>query len=180
MAGRKVSPQEEQLLSHAMREVRPLGPRAKAHKPRQKKAAAPRLQAAANQPISASAKPSPVAAIDRRTEQKLRRGRTPIEGVLDLHGLTQAEAHRRLAQFIAQAAHSGHKAVLIITGKGGPEPGHMPGEGRGVLKRQVPLWLEEPALRALVAGIKPAGPRHGGGGALYVLLKRPKNVDAAR
>ncbi|MFZ1990887.1 MAG: Smr/MutS family protein [Alphaproteobacteria bacterium] len=94
-----------------------------------------------------------------------------------MHGLKQHAAHSRLVHFISRASEEGHKAVLIITGKGTPrgdEEGVMPSERRGVLRAQVPLWLEEAPLSVYVRGVKSAGPRHGGAGALYVLIKRKK------
>ena len=103
--------------------------------------------------------------MDRRTKQRLTRGVTEIGGRLDLHGLTQAEAHGALARFLHNAQARDVKIVLVITGKGG-------GEGHGVLKRQVPLWLEGPELRSLVVGFEAAGIGHGGAGALYVRVRR--------
>ena len=111
--------------------------------------------------------PPPLAPIDRRTKQRLARGATEIGGRLDLHGLTQAEAHAALARFLHGAQARDVKVVLVITGKGGSD-----GEGRGVLKRQVPLWLESTELRPLVVGFESAGIGHGGQGALYVQVRR--------
>ena len=114
--------------------------------------------------------------IDRRTEQKLKRGRIEIDATLDLHGLKQHAAHSRLLHFIARASEEGRKVVLVITGKGTPRGDEiMAAERRGVLRSQVPLWLEEAPLRDYVRGVKTAGPRHGGSGALYVLIKRKKS-----
>jgi DNA-nicking Smr family endonuclease len=114
--------------------------------------------------------PPPLAPIDRRTKQRLARGATEIGGRLDLHGLTQAEAHAALARFLHGAQARDVKVVLVITGKGGSD-----GEGRGVLKRQVPMWLEGPELRSLVIGYDNAGIGHGGAGALYVRVRRGRN-----
>ena len=111
--------------------------------------------------------PPPLAPIDRRTKQRLARGATEIGGRLDLHGLTQAEAHAALARFLHSAQARDVKVVLVITGKGGSD-----GEGRGVLKRQVPMWLEGAELRSLVIGYDNAGIGHGGAGALYVRVRR--------
>ena len=66
--------------------------------------------------------------------------------------------------------------VLVITGKGADGLGDWPTHGRqrGVLRRVVPLWLEEPELRGIVIGYAAAGVRHGGEGALYIRLRRAR------
>jgi DNA-nicking Smr family endonuclease len=104
------------------------------------------------------------AGIDRRTADRLRRGRYPVEARLDLHGMTQQEAHRALAGFLTGARAEGRRCVLVITGHG-----RISG---GILKAATPRWLAEPGLRAHVLTLAPARPQHGGGGALYVLLRR--------
>ncbi|MBV8839632.1 MAG: Smr/MutS family protein [Alphaproteobacteria bacterium] len=111
--------------------------------------------------------PPALAPIDRRTKQKLARGTTSIDGRIDLHGLTQADAHAALARFLRQAQSRDAKLVLVITGKGGGT-----GDGRGVLRRAVPLWLEGVEFRSLVIGYDLAGVGHGGEGALYVRVRR--------
>lgn len=111
----------------------------------------------------------PQGAFDRRTLQRLVRGRTAIDGRIDLHGLTQAEAHGRLHSYLAGAQARGHKVVLVITGKGGDGYG-----GRGVLRRVVPQWLQLPKFRDLVNGVEEAHASHGGSGALYVRIRRRK------
>jgi DNA-nicking Smr family endonuclease len=106
------------------------------------------------------------AGIDRANAERLKRGRHPITARLDLHGLTQAEAHRELVDFVEASYHSGRRCVLVITGRGlGPD-------GPGVLKNAVPRWLEEPAPRRRILAMAPAQPRHGGAGAIYLLLHR--------
>ncbi|MFG1346028.1 Smr/MutS family protein [Xanthobacter autotrophicus DSM 431] len=119
----------------------------------------------------------PLATLEPKTRRRLTRG-AEVDARLDLHGLTQAAAHRRLRLFLMEAQALGHSVVLVITGKGDPERlmSHGPafGEGRGVLKRAVPLWLAEPDLRAVVVGFESAGRRHGGEGALYVRIRRQR------
>ena len=142
-----------------------------------------RLPAA--RPVSATAarKPPPpdldhgaIVGLDRRKAERLKRGRVPVEATLDLHGMSQTAAHDALVGFLAVSQTRGRRCVLVITGKGlgkgiGPEAG-------GILRRQVPLWLNQPPSRERVLAFDYAQPRHGGMGALYVLLKRPR--DAAK
>lgn len=137
--------------------------------------------ASGTRPPPAEPVPAPAAAagtgLDRRTAERLRRGKLPIDARLDLHGLTQAEAHGRLRRFIEDSHHRGRRCVLVITGKGrrGDEAaggGFMPDRSRGVLRRQVPLWLRGAGLSDKVVDLVPARPEHGGDGALYVYLRR--------
>lgn len=104
------------------------------------------------------------AGVDRSTAEKVKRGRYPVAGRLDLHGMTQAEAHRALAGFVPRARAAGKRCVLVITGHG-----RISG---GVLKAAVPRWLAEPDLRRHVLAVAPAQPQHGGSGALYLLLRK--------
>lgn len=118
--------------------------------------------------------PPPLAPIERRLRRDLARGRAVVDGVLDLHGLNQAEAHHALGGFLIQAQLQGFRLVIVVTGKGGrgrvddADWLHEP----GVLRRLVPHWLREPDLRPVVLGFEEAGPGHGGAGALYVRLRR--------
>jgi DNA-nicking Smr family endonuclease len=107
---------------------------------------------------------SPFAGLDRASAERLRRGRYPIEARLDLHGMTQAEAHRALNGFVAGSRALGRRVVLVITGHG-----RISG---GVLKAAVPRWLNEPELRRHLLAITRAQPRDGGDGALYLLLRK--------
>jgi DNA-nicking Smr family endonuclease len=133
-------------------------------------------------PAGRPAKPStpPLAPIERRLKRELARGRAAIDAALDLHGLTQAEAHQALRGFLRHSQARGARLVIIVTGKGGPldEVGQWPKE-RGVLRRLTPQWLREPDLRSVVLGFEEAGRAHGGSGALYVRLRRLQ-VPSAR
>lgn len=104
------------------------------------------------------------AGIDRRTAENLKRGKMSIEARLDLHGMTQIEAHRALTAFVAGQHESGRRCVLVVTGKGR--------EGGGVLRAMVPQWLNAAELRPRVLAFNYAQPRDGGDGALYILLRR--------
>jgi DNA-nicking Smr family endonuclease len=113
--------------------------------------------------------------VDKRTAQRLKRGRLDVEARLDLHGHTQAEAHPALGSFLAGAQSSGKRCVLIVTGKGGARQTDIEtGLERptGVLKDMVPRWLNQAPNRARILSFTHARPADGGSGALYVLLKR--------
>jgi len=110
--------------------------------------------------------PGHFAGIDRANAERLKRGKHPVEARLDLHGMTQDEAHRALASFIRGARASGKRCVLVITGRGSA--------GGGVLRAAVPRWLDEPEFRPHLLAIATAQPRDGGAGALYVMLRRTR------
>lgn len=121
-------------------------------------------------PSPADRKHLPLAPLGRRMKQRVARGKEGIDGRLDLHGLTQVDAHATLLRFLRTASSRGARLVLVITGKGA-----RAGDGeRGVLKRQVPLWLGLPEFRALIVGFEDAHVAHGGEGALYVRVRRSK------
>ncbi len=103
---------------------------------------------------------------DVQTRDKLSKGRLPIEGRVDLHGMTQDEAYSLLLSFLKRAHDGGIRYVLVITGKGSSS------RGDGVLRKSLPSWLKTQPFRHLVSGIDEASRHHGGGGAYYVRLRR--------
>jgi DNA-nicking Smr family endonuclease len=122
-------------------------------------------------PISKPSSPPPLAPLGRREKSHLARGRKEIDARLDLHGMTQAKAHRRLLNFLHDASDNGFTFVLVITGKGRTVE---PGAERGLLKRLVPEWLGLPEFRSVVVGFESAHIGHGGEGALYVRVRRAR------
>ncbi len=102
--------------------------------------------------------------LDRRSDERLRRGQMAIEAQLDLHGLNQVAAYEALQSFIHRSYASGLRCVLVITGKGRTGP--------GVLRQRLPEWLAEDGVSGLILKTHSAQPKHGGGGAFYVLLRR--------
>jgi DNA-nicking Smr family endonuclease len=110
-------------------------------------------------------------AFDKPTHEKLAKGRLPIEGRVDLHGMSQEQAYALLLSFLHRAHAGGVRYVLVITGKGSSSG------GEGVLRRAVPAWLSTAPFRSLVSSHDHAARNHGGAGALYVRLRRhpPKN-----
>jgi DNA-nicking Smr family endonuclease len=185
---RSLTPDEEDLWSLVARTVRPLQSLPAARKaPRPtidagttaaagrdparatKKVAAAEPKVAARPPRPAS--PPALSPIMRKEKQKLARGHDTIDARIDLHGMTQTEAHAALRSLLQRCQADGAKFVLVITGKG------LPNErfgGRGVLRRQVPQWLALPEFRRYVAGFDVAHAGHGGEGALYVRVRKAK------
>jgi DNA-nicking Smr family endonuclease len=160
---------DRRLWREAIRDVRPLpgrrAPVSPAVSQRADGGSRGAEQTRANLPAASEALDS-FAGIDRANAERLKRGLHKIEARLDLHGMTQPEAHRELAAFIRVSRDAGLRCVLVITGRGlGPS-------GPGVIKSSVPRWLEEPELRRHILAIAPAQPRHGGAGATYLLLRR--------
>lgn len=112
--------------------------------------------------------------VDRRTDQRLKRGQYPVDFTLDLHGLRQEAAHNKLRSVLRRAQAQDQRCVLVITGKGRSEGGVA---GQGVLRRKVPEWLSEESMHTIVLRYHEAQPEHGGAGALYVLLRRTRTAD---
>ena len=184
---RGLSDEEKKLWSAVARSVRPLKPRKAAAEPIPNEpdpTPAPPARAKTKAPHVVSAPPvakkaPPPAPLDRRTRRRIGRGTEPIDRRIDLHGMTQGQAHDALAGFLRAAQAAGAKLVLVITGKGIASSGRGerdPFAERGVLKRQVPLWLKQAEFRDLVLGIESAGIGHGGEGALYVKLRKKRGA----
>jgi len=113
--------------------------------------------------------------MDPRKFAKLRKGKIEPEARIDLHGMTLAQAHPALTGFVLRARADGRRLVLVITGKGRHALDHDPVPGPvGVLKRNVPQWLQSGQLQPIVQQVLEAHTRHGGSGALYVYLRRDR------
>ena len=178
MSRRRLSSDERVLWKGVTRSIAPLrkvsdtetdedvpAPAAPVPRPRAKSAPMPATPTAPPKPAT----PPPLAALGRKTKKRIARGADAIDGRLDLHGMTQAEAHDALFGFLRAKQARGSKVVLVITGKGARSGDSG---GRGVLNRMVPLWLRLPEFRSLILGFESASISHGGEGALYVSLRR--------
>jgi len=173
---RRLSADDEALWRGVTRSVRPLKRRRVEREPAKvvasdknaKSAPAERSHVSPVRTAPAPKAPPPLVPLDRRLKQKLVRGSVEIDARLDLHGRSQNEAHAALIRFLHRAQGDGAHTVLVITGKGGGDES----KGRGVLKRQVPMWLMLPEFRVFVLGFEDAHVGHGGQGALYVRLRR--------
>lgn len=176
---RPLSSDERRLWAHVARAVTPLKGRAAPEDPPEPAPPAPSPALPAGPPPSgqrAKAPPAPpplppLVPLERKTRLQLGRGSRRVEGVIDLHGMRQTEAHGALLHFLHVSQARGRSLVLVVTGKGADAQAG-PFEERGVLRRMVPHWLRLPDLRPLVLGFEEAAPQHGGSGALYVRLRR--------
>ena len=157
MSRRVTSDEERKAFEQDFREARPIRP-APPVKPARRKSTA-----------------KGPTGINGATEERLRKGLVEPDAKIDLHGKTEAAAHRALSGFLSGAHRRGHRLVLVVTGKGNPRKAESTSwmqSPHGVLKQMVPRWLNEPELTALIASVRPAHVRHGGGGALYVYLRK--------
>jgi DNA-nicking Smr family endonuclease len=184
---RPLSDEEQALWAGLTRSITPLKP-TKSTKPIAKtnskfsppsSASAPVPSHTRSHAIAPRETPPPapaLAPLGRRLKQRVARGREPIDARIDLHGMTQHEAHAALLRFLHRAQADGAKTALVVTGKGRTSSAvHRDAASeRGVLKRQVPLWLALPEFRPLIVGFDDAHVGHGGEGALYVRLRRGK------
>jgi DNA-nicking Smr family endonuclease len=173
VAARKPPADDTALFRAAMHDVKPLSRRVVA--PVQKReppppAATPPKAKTAPRRVNGAAEPAappPNPGLDRRTAERVRKGEIPIDGRIDLHGMTQDDAHAALDRFVRQAWKDGKRMLLVITGKGNL--------GEGVLRRGVPRWLTAGEHAARLLKVSAAQPRHGGDGAFYVLLRRQRD-----
>jgi DNA-nicking Smr family endonuclease len=178
---RALKPDERRLWTQIARSVRPLPSKPPLPEPEPEPATASAEQAPQAPPpppMPAPTRPSlpPLAPIERQTLLGLKRRKRPVDAVIDLHGMRQAEAHDALFAFLHRSQRAGHGVVLVVTGKGGAPSGDALFEERGVLRRVVPHWLRLPDLRPLVLGFEEAAGHHGGSGALYVRLRRRREM----
>ena len=179
---RQISRREADLLRHVMADVTPLPGREVVLPAAEALAEPPPPRPAEQPPAARPASPEPPpaprlpeigpgdpAGVDKRTAKRLKRGQLAVEARMDLHGLTQEEAHRALSAFVQGSQAAGRRCVLVITGKGLRPDGTV-----GVLRAAVPHWLNQPDLRERIVAFTHATPRDGGEGALYLLLKRKR------
>lgn len=153
---RRVSDLERQEFEQDFRLARPIKPKA---------------------PPSTKMKPGGAGGLDGNTQDRLDRGLLVPDATIDLHGMTQMAAHRALAQFLRGARERGNRLIVVVTGKGNPrapDAALWTESPHGVLKEMVPRWLAEPGMSQWIARVQPAHIRHGGGGALYVYLRKTR------
>jgi len=116
-----------------------------------------------------------VIGLDSKTFNRLKTGWYPPEAHLDLHGKNAAQAYEAFIEFLRESYLQGRRCLLLIPGKGNNSP-----EGYGVLRERLKVWLTRDPCKRVVLAFCTAQPRHGGAGALYVLLRKRKGEGKIR
>ncbi|HEY0960528.1 MAG TPA: Smr/MutS family protein [Novosphingobium sp.] len=186
--GRRLTPGEADLWARVAKTVIPMrGRRMSALLPEEEKATpspSPRRKK-----VAVSVSPAPEQSLPPRGEERrsldcstldagwdrrLAKGMVAPDFTLDLHGSTLDAAHSRLDQGLTLALAQGARLVLLITGR--PRPGDAAGRGerRGAIRAKFLDWLANGSHSAKIAAVRPAHPRHGGAGAVYIVLRRPR------
>ena len=186
MVRRPPSDEEREMFEIAMRDLAPLkkGARPRKVSPPAKLPEQAKASGAGAKPEQAQAPRTPTrrtVGIDGNTAERLRRGQLEPQARLDLHGMSERDAHRALITFVRAARARKLRLLLVVTGKGAGQRKQdsqatfdlgLDMQARGILRSLTPRWLREPGLAEMVADIREAHRRHGGSGALYVYLRK--------
>jgi len=187
MVRRPLSDEERTLFESAMHDSAPLKKATRPHKKH-----APAKESARAKPCEKIMEPDGAQSqqrhlrrtvgIDGNTAERLRRGQLEPQARLDLHGMSERDAHRALVTFVRAARARKLRLLLVVTGKGAGSKTKPADEmefdlgldmrARGILRTLTPRWLREPGLAEGVADVREAHRRHGGSGALYVYLRK--------
>ena len=182
MAGRRLTPEEAAIWQRVRASVRPIERRIVADatmadlvagdmKPM--KRVKGRVPAPLVTPVSPKRPGPPANTLDGGWDKRLSRGAISPDRTIDLHGHTLAAAHAALDHGIADAIASGDRVILLVTGKP-PRPESERPHARGAIRAAIGDWLAGSRHADRIAAIRGAHPRHGGTGALYVILRRPR------
>lgn len=127
------------------------------------------------QPKKITPPPAPIdraGGLDTSWERKLKSARIDPDFTLDLHGHTLDAAHVRLDRGLAQAKAMGARLVLVVTGKSRPVDAADRGTKRGAIRAKILDWLAIGPHGSDIAAVRGAHRRHGGDGAIYIVLRR--------
>lgn len=180
---RRLSAEERALWARVMATVKPLDPRKAFASPAPlqpvpsatKPATAPRRAAPVPTPLSTPARPVPGTTLDGGWDRRLSRGAIQPDATVDLHGHTLNSAYAMLDAALDRSIARGDRVVLLITGKP-PRPDSERPHARGAIRAAVGDWLHASRHADAIAAVRGASPRHGGSGALYIVLRRPRGA----
>ncbi len=126
-------------------------------------------------PAAVPSRPLDRHGLDASWERKLAKAAVVPDFTLDLHGHTLDAAHVRLDLGLTQAIAQGARLVLLVTGRPRPSDDHASrGERRGAIRAKLLDWLAAGPHAGRIAAVRQAHPRHGGAGAVYIVLKRAR------
>lgn len=181
--GRKLAPEEAALWKRVIATVQPLHPARRAEPapeppPPPRPAVPSRPAPAAKTAPKPSPAPRPARAetLDGSWDRRLSRGLVAPDSTVDLHGHSLASAYDRLDRGLAQAIARGDRVLLLVTGKPPVAESQRP-HSRGAIRAAVGDWLAASRHADRIAAVRGALPRHGGTGALYIVLRRVKPAN---
>ena len=178
MTSRRLSPEEAQLWGRVMASVRPMravAPITTGPAPlfqRKVKVDQPAPAPVASKPAE-RARSGPGETLDGGWDKRLTRGAVIPDSSIDLHGHTLASAHAMLDRGLERAIGRGDRLLLLVTGKP-PRPESERPHARGAIRAAIADWLAGSRHADHIAAVRGAHPRHGGQGALYIVLRRPR------
>lgn len=177
---RRLHPDEAALWARVRATVRPIPGRAATALTDQPVGGAPGrlpLPAPPRAPLPSFPQSAPGHTLDRGWDKRLAGGAVLPERTIDLHGHTLASAHAALETGLEQALRRGERVILLVTGKPPRADSHRP-HARGAIRAHVEDWLRLSRHAGGIAAVRGAHPRHGGAGALYVILRRPRTAKS--
>ncbi|MET0371017.1 MAG: Smr/MutS family protein [Sphingobium sp.] len=179
MAGRRLTPEEQALWQAVAGTIRPIRPGLR-QPPMPEPASQPAVPDAktwlTNAPHHSVPAPrrAPVDTLDASWERRIRGGALVPDLSIDLHGHSLSAAHMRLNEAIATAVARGARVLLVVTGKPRKSEDQADGKRRGAIRAEIGHWLGRGAHADRIASVRVAHPRHGGDGALYIILRARK------
>ena len=175
MSRRSLSPEDEALWRQVSATVRALPGRVAqvlSVGTAPARAAAPARTLPSAVPVPRAPVRGPGETLDRSWDRRLATGTISPDRTLDLHGHTLATAHAALDAGLERAIRSGDRVVLLVTGRPPRRDSERP-HARGAIRGHIADWIALSRHAGRIAAVRPAHPRHGGQGALYVILRRP-------
>jgi DNA-nicking Smr family endonuclease len=181
--GRKLAPEEAALWKLVIASVRPIGPVKPIEVETGPKPVSPpkfkpgKVPQPAPAPAKKPAATPPSTTLDGSWDRRLSRGLVSPESSIDLHGHSLASAYDRLDRGLEAALGRGDRVLLLVTGKA-PGPESERPHRRGAIRAAVGDWLGSSRFADRIAAVRGAHPRHGGTGALYIVLRRPRTGNS--